>query len=639
MYSDPKFVTDRLSYAVSVIGFGADPDGIEDSSAAFAAAIAVCRERNYSTLHVPAGVYELRTFTNNIGWLLEGLSGLCIRGDGIFRSGSADQVGTRIRFKTTTADQIGISIKGSEAIRFENVLIQGAVDKNVATPVIGVRVESVPAAGMEPAKRASGIQFHNCSFLWCEIAVQTANTEANSELAFYDCLFNSNHIGFQTLSSGSIAHRFIGCVGGGSAGLDDDPYQGMDVMFDLVDGGNITVVGFGGQNMLNLVRVGAGSGSVGWNLLHNIRLEQFGNGGTNTWGNEFRIRLYEAAEASSATSGQRTEFDGIVITPPGAGEVPETGASRFSILDGHTVVVRNASRAASYQLASPTAPLLEFKSTGGTAGGTFRAFNVTVPLDARLDRTTVPALGRYSFHECNNDNVPYPDRLHPPLYGPNYLMDVEYHCWAVGDALVGVNAFSPATGNDVVVVDPSSTSRSGVIECKTTVNGHATLISHTGAMRPGASTWRFQASVRVTATVDGRGDPEFEVRLGFGDKADAEPDNGVYFRYRNGVNGDRWEAVMRWDGGTESAIDTDEPKDEDWHTFEIEVDEAGGTATFYIDGNRIVTQPADTPSANSETGLMPLQFVRVGGTGTKSAEIDYYKYQIRPANVGEMFPE
>ncbi|MEZ6235629.1 MAG: hypothetical protein R3B68_15695 [Phycisphaerales bacterium] len=541
---------------------------------------------------------------------------------------------------TGTADRIGIGIKGSEAIRFENLVIQGAASNASMTPVIGVRVESVPAMGMEPAKRASGIQFHNCAFLWCEIAVQTANSEANGELSFYDCLFNSNHIGFQTLSGGAIAHKFIGCVGGGSAGVDADPYQGMNVMFDLVGGGNITVVGFGGQNMLSLVRVGAGSGDVGWNLLHNIRLEQFGNGDDNNWGNDNRIRLYDASAASTASSGQRTEFDGIVITPPGAGSVNPGGASRFALLDGHTVVVRNASRAASYQLASPTAPLLEFKSSGGTAGGTFRAFNVTVPLDARLDRTMVPALGRYSFHECNNDNVPYPDRLHPPLYGPNYLMDVEYHCWAVGDALVGVNASSPAAGNDVEVVDPSNTNRAGVIECKTTVSGHATLISHTGAMRPGASTWRFQGSVRVTATPSGGVEGlQFAVRLGFGDSASGEPANGVYFRYQNAVNGDRWEAVMRWNGGTESAIDTGKDKDEEWHTFEIEVDEAGSTATFYIDGERITTQPTATPTSASATGLMPLQFVRIAGSGTKSAEIDYYKYQITPTSVGDMFPE
>ena len=97
--------------------------------------------------------------------------------------------------------------------------------------------------------------------------------------------------------------------------------------------------------------------------------------------------------------------------------------------------------------------------------------------------------------------------------------------------------------------------------------------------------------------------------------------------------------VIGWNGGTESAIDTGKDKDEEWHTFEIEVDEAGSTATFYIDGERITTQPTATPTSASATGLMPLQFVRIAGSGTKSAEIDYYKYQITPTSVGDMFPE
>ncbi|MEZ6233132.1 MAG: hypothetical protein R3B68_02975 [Phycisphaerales bacterium] len=47
------------------------------------------------------------------------------------------------------------------------------------------------------------------------------------------------------------------------------------------------------------------------------------------------------------------------------------------------------------------------------------------------------------------------------------------------------------------------------------------------------------------------------------------------------------------------------------------------------------------PIAAALACLTPLQFVRVGGSGTKSAEIDYYKYEIRPdvAQVGQMFPE
>lgn len=68
MASNPKFVTDRLSFSVSVIGFGADPTGAADSGPAFEAAVEECRTRNFSTLHIPAGVYKISSFGGGVGW-------------------------------------------------------------------------------------------------------------------------------------------------------------------------------------------------------------------------------------------------------------------------------------------------------------------------------------------------------------------------------------------------------------------------------------------------------------------------------------------------------------------------------------------------------------------------------------------
>ena len=530
-----------------------------------------------------------------------------------------------------THDLVGIGIKGCTALRFENLTIRGAPTITATNQVIGVRIENAPGVG------TTAIQFQNVSFMWCDVAVQTANTLNNSELAFYDCLFNFNRIGFQCLNDQALVHKFFGCVGGGG-GDSREQYNGMETMFDLTSGGNVTVVGFGGQNMSTFVKVGNGGGNIGWNLFHNIRLEQFGlDVLSNNWGNNNRIRLYEAVMPSGIPHGQRTEFDGVVITPPGAEPAFEGGVTRFSLLEGHTVVLRNASRTPTYQFASTNAKLLDYPASSNR-GGTLLCFNVSVPFDARLDRDDVPAAARYSFVECDEDAVPYPDLLNPPLYAPNYLMSVEYHCWAKGDALVGVNEESANTGNEVIEVD-SDAVRFGVLACSTELVGHTTLISYPQALKAGESTWRFQAAARVTATATSSDPevPEFEVRLGFNDLATGEGDNGVFFRYRNTFNSNRWEGVVRW-AGTESALDTGVTKDEDWHTFEIELSVGGDVATFYMDGVRLGTA-SESPSEGDPTGLMPLQFVRLAGSGTKAAEIDYYKYEVRPSGQSAMYPE
>ena len=65
---------------------------------------------------------------------------------------------------------------------------------------------------------------------------------------------------------------------------------------------------------------------------------------------------------------------------------------------------------------------------------------------------------------------------------------------------------------------------------------------------------------------------------------------------------------------------------------------AAGDCRCCIDGVEIDdAQSLSVPSA--ATGLLPLQFVRLGGSGTKAAEIDYYKYEVRPSGQSAMYPE
>lgn len=631
--SDPAFVTQRLSYAVNVLGFGVDPEGNDDSSAGFKAAIEVCRDRNYSTLHVPAGVYKISAYgvdtgCTQTGICLDNLAGLCIRGDGSDRGGGAAQVGTVIRFQLPAAGKVGFGIKGSEAIRFENLTIEGSEDESGTNAAIGVRIESVPA-GMDPAKLASAIQFQNVTFRHCDIAVQTeASTADCSQLAFHDCDFSGNRIGFQCQDTGAVSHKFVGCVGGGEP-ISDSAFQGMDVMFDLPLGGNISVLGFAGQNIEVLVKAGSGSGSTGWNLLHNVRLEQIGNDDDLLWGNDHRTTLY-FANSSDASTNQRTEFDGIVITPPEAGDPLDDGTPRVALLKGHTVVLRNASNVGTYQLATTTSPLLDFRDTGTFEGGTLRCYNVSVPFEARLDRDDVPDDGFYSFRECNDDNVPYPDLLHKPLYGPNYLMKVESHCWSVGDGLNGVRERTLGSGS-VTAVAPNDVYRAGVLECATATSlDVAALSSATNALKFRGGEWRCQLSLRLTAT----GSTDNVVRAGFGDNDLASPgNNGVYFLYTGGSNWNVAGASGSTPGSGSTAV-----ADTNWHTFEIVVD-AAGACTFYIDGSEVGTRTA--PASTVPVGLLPLQVqnTNAGETDGLAIQIDYYKYTFRPDTVGDMYPE
>ncbi|MCB9840238.1 MAG: hypothetical protein H6809_01130 [Phycisphaeraceae bacterium] len=67
MASNPSFSKGRVPYSVNVLGFGADPTGASDSRAAFDAAVDECRNRDYSTLYIPAGVYKVSSFGGGVG--------------------------------------------------------------------------------------------------------------------------------------------------------------------------------------------------------------------------------------------------------------------------------------------------------------------------------------------------------------------------------------------------------------------------------------------------------------------------------------------------------------------------------------------------------------------------------------------
>lgn len=551
------------------------------------------------------------------------VAGLCVRGDGALRSDAQELqfVGTTI-VCDVGVNKVGVLLSQATAVKFENITFYGstAFDGDRA---IGVWIDS-------PGTGSSGIQFQNCSFTWCDKAVVTGYTNNNSELSFIDCSFNFNTIGFKSYSYQAVVQKFIGCTGGGTGGATNN----MDIMFDLSEGGgNLTVVGFGGGNMDVFLKVGAGGGNVGWNEFFNVRLEEQGD-----WADTHRILLYDAVDTGSVSGAQKTAFYGVLVVNSGTVSTQPV-QPRFSLYVSHEVQVWNITRDANGPVATVERPLLGFpEGESAQPGGTFRCFASDVPDDARLDRDKVPAGAVYSFQDCQDQLVPYPNRFHPPLYGPNYFMSLESHCFQVGDALNGVNGTASAS-NNVEPAVPSDAFRAGVIRCTTTTTGYATLHSHAQAIKPGGGTWRFQAAVRVTAVPSGgeTPSPEIEVRMGFGDIIDAEPENGAYFRYRNTINGAKWEGVLIWND-TEEAFNTDEAKDEDWHTFEIEVDESGTSARFYIDGAYVGTAENVFEEIGT-TGLMPLQFVRTGGSGTKSAEIDYYKYELRPSTVSPMYPE
>jgi len=83
----------------------------------------------------------------------------------------------------------------------------------------------------------------------------------------------------------------------------------------------------------------------------------------------------------------------------------------------------------------------------------------------------------------------------------------------------------------------------------------------------------------------------FTLRAGLGDffTAGGDGTNGLFFRYTDLVNGGRWQCVSRAGGADLTVVDSGVSPDLDFHILEVDLNEAGTSCDFKIDGAVVAT--------------------------------------------------
>jgi hypothetical protein len=197
------------------------------------------------------------------------------------------------------------------------------------------------------------------------------------------------------------------------------------------------------------------------------------------------------------------------------------------------------------------------------------------------------------------------------------------------------------TGSSVAQGDASNTSTGlnstqkalGVLQLQTgtTTTGRA----YAGVGRPDTfgGIIRFGAQEirlgqRISMPLLSTGTETFTLFVGIFDIGSATPNNGVFFRYTDGVNGGRWE-YCKAIGGTTTPTDTGIAATAnnsvgDHHNFEIVINRAGTTADFYIDGAFIGTHTT-LPTVNGMCA--GTNMLKSAGTTNRLLFMDaYYLY-------------
>ena len=148
----------------------------------------------------------------------------------------------------------------------------------------------------------------------------------------------------------------------------------------------------------------------------------------------------------------------------------------------------------------------------------------------------------------------------------------------------------------------------------------------------GLGTASFESDCRFTVLSDATNTYTF--RAGFIDSVSAESTDGVFFRYTNGTNSGKFQAVTR-SNGTETAVDTGiTVAISTWYDFEININATGTSAEFKINGTVVATITTNIPvGSGRETGYGVYVQRSVGTASVTPLDCDFVDVRYNFTNA------
>jgi hypothetical protein len=163
----------------------------------------------------------------------------------------------------------------------------------------------------------------------------------------------------------------------------------------------------------------------------------------------------------------------------------------------------------------------------------------------------------------------------------------------------------------------------------TTATGRCAVTGALNLFRLSLGRAIFKTRLRIPVLSDAT--TTYSQRYGFFDIVSSEATDGVFFRYTHSVNGGRFQAVSR-NNNVETAVDTGVTvAAATTYRFHIDVNAAGTSVEFLIDGAVVATITTNIPTAASPrtTGFGIMALKSVGTTAVNCYEADYVMIEQR----------
>lgn len=210
------------------------------------------------------------------------------------------------------------------------------------------------------------------------------------------------------------------------------------------------------------------------------------------------------------------------------------------------------------------------------------------------------------------------NRYHSEIFEECYWQATT-NVWAGGCTQV-VSGTSAATQNGSAV---TSAGHPGIIilSTGTTTTGRCAIGNNHSYQQWGNGRIRFGAVAQLSVLSDATN--TYWVQLGPADSyITASSTHGITFRYSHGNNSGKWEAFAA-NGGVSTVADTGVTVDTNWHTYEWDLNAAGTSVTFYIDGTSVATINSNIPSGPGAV-FLPAAINKTAGTTARQLRLDAY---------------
>jgi hypothetical protein len=195
-------------------------------------------------------------------------------------------------------------------------------------------------------------------------------------------------------------------------------------------------------------------------------------------------------------------------------------------------------------------------------------------------------------------------------------------------AMQGLAVSVSGTNATVINDDASTPNRIGVADFRTgtTTTGRAAIASGSTAVvfRGGRHRLRWDLLTSISDGTD-----TFTTRVGFLDSPSGDGTNGIFFRYTHSVNSGRWQTVTRT-AGVETVTSTTVAAAVAYSVFEIEVNAAGTSVSFWINGTLVGTHVANIPGSSNLSGI-GASIVKSAGTNDREIKTDLMVYSFEPS--------